>query len=162
MKKGHGYTPISCLYILAFVALLCGCKSGRDVSHDPHYSTDYKVGTVYRTKQQFVLQSGSLWPTGIGIRSIPHTIAEFERGGKERWPNVAGFVEAGSIVKIESILLHRSFEMGRWMTVTGRIQDGRFAGESVELGLISQENPFPRRVMILFVDTNYLDRASAP
>jgi len=152
----------ACFFILGFVALFCGCDSVRDVSHDPHYPTDYKVGVVYRAKQPFVFESGRLWPTDTAIASIPHSITEFERGGKERWPNVAGFMEAGSTVKIEAILLNYSFEMGRWMTVTGRIQDGRFAGQTVELGLISQENPFPRKAMILFVDTNYLDRIATP
>ena len=157
------FRTIRGLSALAIAASLFGCASVRDISDDPQYPTDYLVGAVYRTQQACVLRSGALWPTDRNIASVPRDFDEYVRGGgQDRWPDVAGFIEAGSTVVVEKILLRNSFELGKWMTITGRIQDGTFAGWTVELGLISRESPFPGKATALLVDTNYLEKVSSP
>lgn len=134
-----------------------GCVS--DVSRDPRYPTDYEIGAVYRARKPFVLESDALFASDSPIASIPHSEAQFQREGKERWPNVRGLVDTGSRLRVERIQLLRHIELGNWMMIGGRILDGRFAGETVQLWLISKETPHPKAA-IYSVNTNNLERIS--
>ena len=147
--------------------LLCGCVS--NVSNDPRYPTDYKVGAVYRLKEPVVVDKAGLTVFGtysslilsrLGESGKPDSVAEYEEWPDERKKFIAGIAPVGTLIRITEVQLEKNPEMGRMMWIRGRFVDVPWATKEAELAFISKRTKVgtdPLLGEIPMVDTDLLE-----
>lgn len=163
------------IFLISLMICLSACVSVRNISHDSHYPTDYIKGAVYQFKLPVFVEKGdyTIFTTYHdvtlkmpGDSETPKSIQEYTNAPKV-WEDFAGFVQAGTKIRIVGIELMNHPENGETIWIKGRLLDTPWANMDAELHFISRivrhgYSPTDLEVDLPFVNTNVLELVTKP